>query len=139
MPGALFREKSLKRISSPEELDGYIKVSNPSVWLIFGAILMLTIGLCAWVIFGRLEQCIPATASVQDGTMSVTVRAAQTDVLKNGMEVRVEGEPIGTVSQIDLLPDGSYLLEVAESTLADGIYDVEIVVESLSPLYFILN
>lgn len=139
MPGGLFREKSLKRISSPEELDSYIKVSNPSVWLTFGAILMLTIGLCVWTIFGRLEQLIPASASVQDGTMSVTVHVEQINQLKNGMEVRVDGDPIGTVSQITPLSDGTYLLEVAGSTLADGIYGAEIVAESLSPLYFIVN
>ena len=34
----IFRKKSLERISSPEQLNDYIKVSNPSVWIIIIAI-----------------------------------------------------------------------------------------------------
>ena len=37
MASSIFREKSLKRISSPEQLNDYIKVSQPSVWIALAA------------------------------------------------------------------------------------------------------
>ena len=41
MNESIFRKKSLERISSPEEIDNYIKVTSPSMWLVMGAIIFL--------------------------------------------------------------------------------------------------
>ena len=35
----IFREKSLKRITSPEELSDYLRVTSPSVWLVLAAVI----------------------------------------------------------------------------------------------------
>ena len=50
-----FREKSVERISSPEDLDDYIRVTTPSVWIVLAAILILLIGMLAWSVFGTVE------------------------------------------------------------------------------------
>ena len=34
---SIFRRESLDRVESPEQLDAYIKVSHPKVWLIMAA------------------------------------------------------------------------------------------------------
>ena len=34
MEDSLFREKTVKRISSPEDLSNYLHVTRPSVWLV---------------------------------------------------------------------------------------------------------
>ena len=44
----LFREKSLERIASPEQLNAYIRVSTPSVWLLLAAVVILLAGVCVW-------------------------------------------------------------------------------------------
>ena len=41
----LFRQKSLDRISSPEQLNDYIRVSTPSVWMVLIAIVILLAGM----------------------------------------------------------------------------------------------
>ena len=41
----LFREKSLERVSSPEQLNDYIKVTTPSVWLVLIAVILLLVGI----------------------------------------------------------------------------------------------
>ncbi len=51
----LFREKSLQKVSSPEQLDDYIRVTSPSVWLILLALIILLAGLLAYSIFGTVE------------------------------------------------------------------------------------
>lgn len=42
------------RISSPEKLDDYIRVTTPSVWITLGAIVLVLVGAIVWGIFGEL-------------------------------------------------------------------------------------
>ena len=51
----IFREKSLERVSSPEQLNDYIRVTTPSVWLVLLAVIILLLGMLAWSIFGTVE------------------------------------------------------------------------------------
>ena len=48
----IFREKSLDRISSPEQLDDYIKVASPGVWMLLVACIVFLAGICAYVFLG---------------------------------------------------------------------------------------
>ena len=51
----IFREKSLERVNQPEDLNDYIRVASPSVWIVLIAIILLLIGVFAWMIFGTLD------------------------------------------------------------------------------------
>lgn len=51
----IFREKSMERVSSPEQLNDYIRVTTPSVWLVLAAIILLLVGMLAWSVFGTVE------------------------------------------------------------------------------------
>ena len=50
----IFREKSMERVSSPEALNDYIRVTTPSVWIVLIAIVMLLAGMLAWSVLGRV-------------------------------------------------------------------------------------
>lgn len=52
---SIFRKKSLDRVTSPEQLNDYIKVTTPSVWLILIATLILIVGVVVWAVFGRIQ------------------------------------------------------------------------------------
>lgn len=52
---SIFRQKSLDRVSSPEQLNDYIRVTKPSVWLVLLALIVLLAGLLIWSIFGTVE------------------------------------------------------------------------------------
>lgn len=54
MNNSIFRQKSIDRISSPEKLDDYIRVTTPSVWITLAAIVILLVGAIIWGIFGEL-------------------------------------------------------------------------------------
>lgn len=58
----IFRKKSMSRVSSPEQLNDYIKVTTPSVWVVLIAIVVLLAGMLVWSIFGRV------TVRNDDGT-----------------------------------------------------------------------
>ena len=52
---SIFREKSMDRVSGPESLSDYKRVTSPSVWIALLALLVLLSGVLTWSIFGRLE------------------------------------------------------------------------------------
>lgn len=52
---SVFRKKSLDQINSPEQLDDYIRVTTPSVWIVLLALVVLLVGILAWSIFGSIE------------------------------------------------------------------------------------
>ncbi|MCL2839926.1 MAG: hypothetical protein FWE05_04055 [Defluviitaleaceae bacterium] len=54
----IFRKESLDKMSSPEKLNDYIKVSNPSVWIILGAIAIMLISVIVWSITYELPEGI---------------------------------------------------------------------------------
>ena len=51
----IFRQKSIDKVSSPEKLDDYIRVTTPSVWVTLIAIVLLLVGGIVWGIFGEVE------------------------------------------------------------------------------------
>ena len=67
MNKSIFREKSIERISSPEKIDDYMKITGISMWLILGCILMLLTGAVIWGFTGRIEDEIVD----QQGNVSV--------------------------------------------------------------------
>ncbi|MBQ7588660.1 MAG: hypothetical protein IJT37_11625 [Lachnospiraceae bacterium] len=76
MNKSIFREKSIERISSPEKIDDYMKITGISMWLILGCILMLLTGAVIWGFTGRIEDEIVD----QQGNVSV-VRIAPVTIL----------------------------------------------------------
>ena len=53
---SIFRKESLDRVESPEQLDAYIKVARPKVWLIMAALLVAVISVIVWSVVGSLPQ-----------------------------------------------------------------------------------
>lgn len=52
---SIFREKSLERINSPDQINDYIKVLSPSMWLILFGILFILLAGILWGVAGRVE------------------------------------------------------------------------------------
>lgn len=153
----LFRKTSMERVSSPEQLNDYVRVSNPGVWMILAAVITLLIGVCVWGIFGHLETKISTAGTCENGVFICYVSEEKAEKIKSGMTVNVDGNVL-SVSEISAKPifvsadmdsylmylggfsEGEWLYEVtANSALSDGTYKAEIVTESVSPMSFILN
>ena len=52
---SIFREKSIDKVTGPESLNDYIKVTTPSVWIVLIALAVLLLGILSWSIFGRVK------------------------------------------------------------------------------------
>ena len=153
----LFREKSLQRISSPEQLNAYIRVSTPSVWLILAAVVVLLVGVCTWGVFGRLDTKLSVLAVSREGNVTAYFKAEDaaklpenTKAYVGGAEGRVvsaAGEPVPVdesfteyMRHVGSLQVGEFVLALAlDAELPDGVYEAQIVVDSVSPMSFVLN
>ena len=157
MNNRIFREKAIARVSSTEELNDYIRVSNPGIWMVLGAVIVLLVGVCVWGIFGRMDTKVPAAAIVGNGNAVFLVREQDAEDIAAGGTVMVQDREM-TISLVSdqLIPvteemsegilragqlqPGEWVRPVSAPTdLPDGVYPGKIVIESVSPMSFILN
>ena len=159
MARSVFRKVSLDRISSPEQLNDYIRVTNPGVWMIMCAVILLLVGVCVWSVFGRLDTTVTVAAVTENNQTVCYVKETEAQALKTGMQVRI-GEEQYQISSISLQPVqvdntfAAYLLHVGGLSegewtyvaVLDGIYgdngiivEAEIVIESIAPMSFVMN
>lgn len=121
----LFRKKSIDRISSPEQLNDYLRVTNVSVWVILIAVILLLAGMLIWSTTATVESYTEGSAQVQGGVM--TIRFVDQKFAKNvekGMPVRA-GDTQTVVSGIGRDENG-LLIATANTSLADGYYPVRV-------------
>lgn len=138
MEESVFRKKSLERISSPEQLNDYLRVTNPTVWLVLGAVILLLVGVIVWGSVATIESFASGTGFVEDGVM--TVRFDDPEIARSveaGMTVTT-GEESATVSSVGSSPDGS-LFALAQTTLADGSYPIKVVYKTTQVRRLLIN
>ena len=133
----LFRKKAMARISSPEDLTGYLRVTSPGVWIVLAAVIVLLAGLFAWSAVGTLETTVDATAVVHNHTAQIVAAGQGADVLQAGMPLRVASQEF-VIASVDFDEYGRAVAR-AEVSLPDGTYDGEIVVEQTRPIQFLLE
>ena len=139
MNDEIFRKKSLDKVKSPENLDDYIHVSNPGVWLLLISIIILLAGACVWGIFGHIDSTIPSAVHVEDGTVICYIADQDISSVHEGMTVRFD-EFEAVITEIGKKDEPGYvcILE-SDQTIPDGFYDGKIVIKSVKPLSFVLN
>ena len=157
MENQIFRGKSVQRLSSPEQLNDYLRVSSPSVWLCLGAIVILLIGVCVWGVLGRLDTTLHTAAIADGGTLVCLIREEDANRVQAGMAVSAGGEstaltalsetPQAVPADMDPyalhvggLMAGEWVYTAAAPTgLPDGVYEGVITIESVSPMSFVFN
>ena len=131
----IFRQQSLDRIASPEQLNDYLHVTNVGIWAVLTIIILLLTAFFAWASLGKLETVASAKATVRDGTAQITV--VENAEIAAGMTVRM-GDAEFRVSEVGQDEMG-FTVATAPVNIPDGNYDAEIVVETLSPISFLLT
>lgn len=137
MDNQLFRKKSMERISSPEKLEDYMRVTNPGIWMVLTAVIVLLAGLIICASVGKVETRFPVEASVSGGSASVLLDADTEYTVEEGMILRI-GNRDTEIEYVRKLATGESSVSAAVS-LPDGTYEGEIVTESVSPISFLVN
>ena len=55
MDHQLFRKESIDRISSPEEMHDYMRVTSPKLWMILSAVIALLVGFIVYASTSVME------------------------------------------------------------------------------------
>ena len=58
MNPTIFRKVSLERLSSPEQLDQLMQVTDPRGWLILSSFTAILVTAVTWGVFGSLPQTV---------------------------------------------------------------------------------
>ncbi len=138
MAKQIFREKSIERISSPEQLNDYLKVTKPAVWVVLIAVILLLVGMVIWGALTYIGSRVNGSAKVNNGLM--TVNFADNELAENveeGMTVNVDGEEF-IITAVDYEKDGSIVAQ-AETDLKDGNYDVTVEYKQTQILGFLFG
>lgn len=155
MENQIFRGKSVQRLSSPEQLNDYVRVSSPSVWVCLAAIVLLLAGVCVWGVFGRLDTTLHTAAIADSGVLTCYIPEEDAARVQAGMPVSAGGatsnltEVSGKAIPANLddyalhvggLTAGEWVRAATAPTgLPDGVYEGVITIESVAPMSFVLN
>ena len=117
----LYRKESLDHIQSPEQLDQVLRVTNPGVWLLLTAVILLLAGLLIWGSFTYIDSVALGSAEVSGGVLTFRFDDEDTaQYAEVGMSVTV-GE---TKTEIRSLGrDGQGVFALADTDLPDGVYE----------------
>lgn len=131
----IYREEVMERISSPEQLTSYLRVTNPGIWMVLAGIIMLLAGLIAWSTVGTLETTARATVQVESNVAEVAIEGVQK--LEGGMALRVRDQECA----IDYVYEDAFgrTLGEAQVSLPDGRYDGVVVLEQVHPIEFLFE
>ena len=75
MNNQVFRKKSMERVSSPEQLNDYVRVSNP--------------GICIQGILEHLDTKVETVSVCKDGKMFCYFSDSDIETVKTGMKIMV--------------------------------------------------
>lgn len=158
MNTALFRKTSIDRVNSPEQLNQYIRVARPGVWITLSAVVLLLAGVVIWGVFGTIETTVHTYALVENGKVVCYLEEEDAALVEDGMPVLLD-DVSGRVLSVSAAPvqidaganpylmhmsgfsagDFRYVAEIEAQGLADGVYQAKITVESVHPLVFVTH
>ena len=121
-----------------EAFDNFITVGYPSLWILLAVIIILLFSFFLWCIFGSLKTTISIESYVRKGFTSTQVFDDK-DKIKIGMDVYLKDKKIGEV--ISVQPGSHYFKDIIIKTtnLADGNYTLDIVIEDINCISFLMN
>ena len=157
MSNGLFRKKSLDKISSPEQINDYIKTSNIPSWIMLAVITAFLLGAFVWGIFGKVNVSIE-TIAVSSGANAVCY-ISETDIERITKNSTVSvGQEEYSISEISKQPylagkhlsdyeihmgdfsNDEWLYEITiDGEIKSGIHNASIILEKVSPISLIME
>ena len=107
MSNPLFRESALQSLSSPEQLDQLIKITQPRSWIALISIGFILVATILWSIFGSLPTNLQGAGMIVKKEGNFNVVALSNGVITDLVDLKVGGivskdQIIGHIGQPDL-------------------------------------
>ena len=88
----IFRKEAVDRVASPEQLNDYIHVTSPAIWMALAGIICILVGFIVWGIFGNVYSTVDGAGIVKDRNLTVYVKTSDRESVKTGLDITVSGE-----------------------------------------------
>ena len=152
-------ERKNKKVDSPEQLNQYIRLSNPGVWVILLAIVVLLVGVCIWGFYGKIDTKVNAVVVSDNNNTYLYAKEEDISKIKTGMSVEInnndntykivsiEESPEKVTQEMDEYARHLGDFQIGEwvykckinSNMQEGTYGASVIVESIAPMTFVVN
>ena len=152
------KNEKTNRITSPEQVNDYIKTSNPAAWLMILSALFLLASIFVWAVFGTIDVTVKAGGVVTEDSIVCYLPESEDvavgDKVKAGdvcgEVVSVSEKPVSKMKIIESLDvdeytlycldlsEWNYIVEISmPENASDGYVEVEITKETIKPISFL--
>ena len=132
------RGPAARRMTSPEQLNDYLKVTNPKIWALLVAVLLILGGFLLWSGFTTIESYATGTARAVGGELTVMFdNPEQAARVQPGMEMEV-GDMRTEVLVVGVDDEGN-TVATAQTTIPDGTYSVRVGYNATQVLSMLMN
>lgn len=139
MEEELFRKQSLDKIKNPEELNDYLKVTKPGVWILLVSLILLLAGALVWSIFGSIDVTIETDVCIKNNEIKCYIADEDCSYVTEGMVVKY-ADTEAAIKGIESDGKGGYWCYLKpKKDMENGYYDGEICVENVQPISLLLN
>ena len=139
MENQVFRKKSLAARSAPEDLNDYLHVTRPAIWIVLIAVIVLVLSMLLWSTFVTIDSKATGKAVVENGTVLITfddpnlARNVTDDMSAVIGNVTVPLTSVGT----DM--DGRIVAGGTTTELQDATYDCSVTYRRTKALSILFN
>ena len=99
----IFTKKASEKLRSPDDLDEYLRVTNPNVWVVLAACITLLAGLFVWGVFGTAETSVTTVGTCVEGEALCFLPSEKVSSVHVGDVANVGGETM-QVKSISAVP-----------------------------------
>ena len=147
-------EQTNERITSPEKLDGYLRVVRPSMWIAFAAVFTVVAAIFIWACMDELTISIKHVGFVMNHEAFFSLSENQGELVHVGDEFTMDGKKAvikdisnnpqesfseGSQNEEAEEPSDSVYRVTADTDLPDGVYEAVIRVEGVKPISFLFG
>lgn len=104
---SIFNKKAAQKLRNPDDLDQYVRVTNPSAWALIAACVLLLAGLLSWGVFGSVSSSVSATGTMVGGRTLCLLAADDAARVHVGDKANVGGcqQVVADVTQVPISRD----------------------------------
>lgn len=121
----IFNKRATEKLRSPDDLDKFVRVTNPSVWIALVACIALLVGLLSWGLFGAVTTSVSATSVSIDEDIICFLNADNAAKVHTGDTASVSGHrmEVKSISKTPLSREEAHNVlqnDYLVSTLVEG-------------------
>ena len=110
MPDQIFSDKAMKKLKTTDDLEQYVRLTTPGVWIVLAASAALLAGLIIWAFWGTAATTVETRAAMVDGKMQCFLPADEYQLVKVGDPAYINHMPwtVTECSSVPLTRDMAY-------------------------------